>query len=128
MTPEEAGKLLGMCAAYDNRNVDDSAMYAWFRVVGDLPYGACETAVIEHYSASREWIMPADVRSRVKREQRDLAERGRVRELLDPDAYREQVASADEAFMRKLAARTGAKAIKGVPKPDYGTPDEGSGR
>lgn len=122
MTPEEAGKLLGICAAYDNRNVDDSVLYAWFRVIGDLPYGACETAVINHYSASREWIMPADVRSRVKREQRDLADRGRIRELLDPDAYRAQVQWADAAFMRKLAERTGAKAIKDVPKPDYGEP------
>ncbi len=122
MTPEETGKLLGICAAYDNRNVDDSALYAWFRVIGDLPYGACETAVIEHYSNSREWIMPADVRKHVKREQRQLAERGRIRELLDPDAYRREVRAADDAFARKLAERTGGRAIKAVPEPDYGAP------
>jgi hypothetical protein len=125
MTPEETGRLLGICAAYDNRNVDESSLYAWYRVVGDLPYGACETAVINHYSNSREWIMPADIRGRVKREQRDLADRGRVRELLDPDTYRAQVAAADGAFMRKLAAKTGGAAIKAAPEADYGTPDEG---
>lgn len=35
-----------------------------------------------------------------------------VRELLDPDAYRRQVAEADAAFMRKLAERTGGKHLK----------------
>lgn len=107
MTPEETGKLLGICASYDNRAVDEISVYAWFRVVGDLPYGACETAVIDHYSTSREWIMPADVRNRVRREQRDLAERQRIRELLDPDAYRKSVAEADAAFLRKLQERAG---------------------
>lgn len=122
MTPEEAGKLLGMCAAYDNRNVDDSALYAWFRVVGDLPYAECEQAVIAHYTDSREWIMPADVRKRVKRKQYEEEDRNRIRELLDPVAYRGEVAAADEAFMRKLAARTGDKQIKAAPNLDYGPP------
>jgi hypothetical protein len=105
MSPEEAGKLLGICASYDNRNVDELNVYAWFRVVGDLPYGECEQAVIAHYSESREWIMPADVRTRVRRAQRDGAERGRIRDLLDPEAYRAQVEAADGAFLRKLQAR-----------------------
>lgn len=119
MTPEETGRLLGLCASYDNRNVDDSALYAWFRAVGDLPFADCETAVIAHYRESREWIMPADVRTRVKRAQRDAADHGRIRELLDPDAYRAQVKAADDAFMRKLAARTGSLSVKGVPEADY---------
>jgi len=117
MTPEEAGKLLGMCAAYDNRNVDDAALYAWFRVVGDLPYAECESAVIAHYSDSREWIMPADVRKRVKRAQYDAEDRGRIKQLLDPDAYRREVQAADAAFMRKLAQRTGGKELKAPPEP-----------
>jgi hypothetical protein len=121
MTPEEAGKLLGMCAAYDNRNVDDSALYAWFRVVGDLPYAECEQAVIAHYTDSREWIMPADVRKRVKRDQYAAEDRNRIRELLDPDAYRAEVQAADDAFARKLAQRTGGKELKALP-PMYGPP------
>ena len=119
MTPEQTGKLLGICASYDNRQVDDIATYAWYRVVGDLPYGACETAVITHYSASRDWIMPADVRKHVKREQREVADHGRIRELLDADTYRSQVKAADTAFMRKLAARTNGVAIKAAPESDY---------
>lgn len=107
MTPEEAGKLLGICASYDNRNVDELNVYAWFRVVGDLPYGQCEQAVVAHYSESREWIMPADVRKRVKQAQHGEASRGRIRELLDPETYRAQVEAADGAFLRKLRDHTG---------------------
>lgn len=117
MTDEEVGQLLGMCAAFDNRSTDDSVAYAWSCVVGDLPYAECEAAVIAHYSQSREWIMPADVRTRVRRKQRDEAEHARIREVLDPVAYRAEVAAADEAFMRKLNARTGNKQIKQAPVP-----------
>lgn len=112
MTPEETGRILGLCASYDNRNTEDAATYAWFRAIGDLPFAECEQAVIDHYTEKREWIMPADVRTRVKRKQRDEADRGRIRELLDPDAYRREVQHADAAFMRKLAQRTGNARIK----------------
>lgn len=118
MTPDEAGKLLALCASFDNRSVDTTALYAWFRVIGDLPYAACETAVITHYSNSREWIMPADVRNHVRREQRELAEHQRIHELLDADTYRKQVKAADDAFMRKLAQRTGNLALKQPPEAD----------
>lgn len=117
MTPEESGRLLGICAAFDNRNVDDSAVFAWYSAIKDLPYPECESAVIAHYSDSREWIMPADVRTRVKRKQRDEAERGRIHELLDPDAYRREVEQLDGAFLRKLAKRTGGAELKAPPEP-----------
>jgi hypothetical protein len=107
MSPEETGKLLGACAAYDNRQVDEAAVIAWYRVVGDLPYPACEAAVSAHYAESREWIMPADIRGRVKRALRSAEDASRLRELLNPDAYRAEIAAADSAFLRKLAARTG---------------------
>lgn len=35
-----------------------------------------------------------------------------VRELLDPAAYRREVEQADQAFMRKLAQRTGRKELR----------------
>lgn len=118
MTPEETGKLLGICAAFDNRNVDHSAVFAWYSAIKELPYPECESAVIAHYSDSREWIMPADVRTRVRRSQRDLAEHGRIHELIDPAAYRREVGAADSAFLRKLAARTGGElTLKASPEP-----------
>ena len=61
--------------------------------------------------------MPADVRKRVKRAQYAAEDRGRIRELLDPAAYRREVEAADQAFMRKLAQRTGGKELKAPPEP-----------
>lgn len=106
MTPQETGKLLGICAAYDNRAADEAAVYAWYRVLGKLPYAACESAVVAHYAESREWIMPADVRRRARRELDHAADQQRLRDILDPGAYRRSVDAADAAFMRKLQART----------------------
>jgi hypothetical protein len=118
VTPQETGKLLGICAAFDNRNVDDAAVFAWYSAIKDLPYSECESAVIAHYSDSREWIMPADVRTRVRRAQRDLAEHSRIHELLDPDAYRREVEQLDGSFLRKLEARAGRElALKAPPVP-----------
>jgi hypothetical protein len=51
--------------------------------------------------------MPADIRGRVKRALRATEDARRLRELLDPAAYRTEIEAADSAFLRKLAARTG---------------------
>jgi hypothetical protein len=122
MTPEETGKLLGICAAYDRRTVGETDVIAWYRVVGDLPYSDCEAAVIAHYAAKREWIMPADIRGAVKRAQHAAEDRGSIRELLDPAAYQAKIAAADNAFLRKLAARTGQPAILKAIGPAYSEP------
>jgi hypothetical protein len=126
MTIDETVDLLTTCAAYDRRTIGKTDAVAWHAVVGDLPFDMAQQAVFAHYSESREWIMPADVRTRVRRQQRDQAERGRIRQLLDPDAYRREVAQADAAFMRKLAQRTGGKQIKQAPEP-YTETEEASG-
>ena len=122
MTLDETISLLATCAAYDRRTIGKTDAVAWHAIVRDLPFADAQQAVFDHYSESREWIMPADVRTRVKRKQRDEADRGRIRELLDPDAYRREVEQADQAFMRKLANRTGGKELKAAPDVKYGPP------
>jgi hypothetical protein len=117
MTLDETIDLLATCAAYDRRTIGKTDAVAWHAVVGDLPFADAQQAVFAHYSESREWIMPADVRTRVKRKQRDAAERGRIRQVLDPAAYRREIEQADQAFMRKLAQRTGGKELKAPPEP-----------
>lgn len=107
MTPEETGKLLGICASYDQRTVGEMDVIAWFRIIGQLPYGECEAAVIAWYTASRERIMPADIRAAVRRNRSEISNRNHVRELLDPEAYRAQIEKADAAFLRKLSQRIG---------------------
>lgn len=72
MDANEVGKLLGFMALADNRKPpeDDEgrkAMIAfWLGQVGDLDYADASQAVQDHYRDSREWIMPADIRRRVK--------------------------------------------------------------
>jgi len=122
MTPEETGKLLGICAAYDRRTVGEIDVLAWYRVLGDLPYTSCEAAVVAHYTTKREWIMPADIRSAVKRAQHAAEDHSRIRELLDPATYRTQIAAADSAFLRKLAARTGQPPGLRAIEPAYSEP------
>jgi hypothetical protein len=74
MTPGEVGKLLGLMALADNRKPPDEAdregrqamIFYWLEMIGDLTYADCAQAVRDHYRDSREWIMPADIRRRVR--------------------------------------------------------------
>jgi len=100
----EAGKLLALMALYDNRKVGTADVVAWLKVIGDLRYADCEPVVVAYYAETRERIMPADVRQRV-REARDerIREAGGVpappAELLDdPDAYRAALRAAATAL------------------------------
>lgn len=112
MTPDQTVDLLTACAAFDRRTVGKSDVVAWHAITGDLPFDLAQEAVFAHYRESREFIMPADVRTWVRRKQRDEADRGRIKQLLDPAAYRREVEQADAAFMRKLAARTANAQLK----------------
>lgn len=58
--------MLALMASYDYRDVDEITVVAWLEMVGDLPYADARQAVISHYRESRERMMPADVRDRVK--------------------------------------------------------------
>jgi len=68
----EVGLLLGLMALADNRKPpeDDEGRRAmiefWLGQVGDLDYADASRAVQDHYRDSREWIMPADIRRRVR--------------------------------------------------------------
>lgn len=66
MTPDEVIDLLTLIQSYDRRTVGRADVAAWLLVVGDLPFSDAHEAALGHYRESREWIMPADVRSRVR--------------------------------------------------------------
>jgi hypothetical protein len=74
MTPGEVGKLLGLMALADNRKPPDeddtegrqAMIRFWLEMIGDLTYADCAQAVRDHYRESRDWVMPADIRRRVK--------------------------------------------------------------
>lgn len=66
MNPSEAAELLGVAATFDRRTVGESDAVAWAAALHDITLDDAKRAVVEHYRESREWIMPADVRRRVK--------------------------------------------------------------
>jgi hypothetical protein len=67
VNPTEIGDLLGLAAIYDNRKVAEPDVMAWLQAIGDLPYDDSRAAVIAHYSASTDRIMPGHIRAAVKR-------------------------------------------------------------
>lgn len=75
MTLDETVDLLTVAAAFDRRSVGEGDAMAWHATLGDLDFEDSKQAVIAHYRDSREWIMPADVRTRVKAMRRDRLER-----------------------------------------------------
>ncbi|HMG65749.1 MAG TPA: hypothetical protein VK599_22615 [Streptosporangiaceae bacterium] len=100
MNSDEVGLLLGLMALADNRKPpeDDEGREAmigfWLSMVGDLRYIDAAEAVQQHYRESRNWIMPSDIRERVR-----AVRQGRLNITPvppappdvadDPDAYRE---------------------------------------
>lgn len=109
MTIEEAIDILKTAAAYDQRTIGKTDAVAWHAVIGDLPFGDAQKAVFAYYAESRERIMPADVRSRVKAMRRDRL----ARQVLpapdgDPDSpltYRASFA----AMLKRMADGFGGR-------------------
>jgi hypothetical protein len=67
MKPTEAAALLAIAAAYDNRKPDPDAATAWAMALDGLRFEDCRQVVVKHYQRSRDWMMPVDVISGVKR-------------------------------------------------------------
>jgi hypothetical protein len=97
---QEVTKLLAVVVAYDGRNVGESTVVAWFDALHGLTYEDCELAVREHYRDEPGWLMPAQVRQRVKAKLRDQASRADLTKAIAAPA--EGVAGPNDAY---LAAR-----------------------
>lgn len=67
MTPIEAGQLLAIAAAADNRKPNGIAAKFWATTLHGYRLADCEQAVARHYSRSNEFIMPFHVITEVKR-------------------------------------------------------------
>lgn len=104
MNAKECGKLLAQMAAYDYRDVDAVIVGSWLQVVGDLPYDDARAAVLAHYAASSERMMPAHLRQRVRAMRADRLARAIPEappaELADqPGRYRQAI----QAGIRRIA-------------------------
>ena len=67
MGRSEAAKILTLCAVYDRRTIGESDVAAWGDVLNLVRFEDAAVAVRQHYAASREWVMPCDVLTGVKR-------------------------------------------------------------
>lgn len=65
MTPEErrwlASHVLAKCAAFDNRKPNEATVLAWAEALDPMPLADAYRFVTDHYAASNDWIMPADL-------------------------------------------------------------------
>jgi hypothetical protein len=106
MKPAEAAALLTIAAAYDNRKPDADQAKAWAMALDGLRFKDCREVVVEHYRRSREWLMPVDVVSGVRRlRERRLLDYGPIPapEHLDPDSP-----TFDRDYRAYMADRTRA--------------------
>jgi hypothetical protein len=128
VTTDEVIDLLTLIASCDRRTVGKADVAAWTLTVGDLRFADAQEAVVSHYASSREWIMPADIRRRVKAIRSDRISRAVIPAppaglADDPGAYRAAMAAlerraGDGEFPE---AGPGTLAITGpAPKPQDG--------
>lgn len=66
MNRAETALALTLAAAFDRRTIGEADVEAWHTVLADLAFDDVKEAVAGHYATSRDWLMPADVRERVK--------------------------------------------------------------
>ncbi len=62
MSRTQVAQLLTMRATFHGVTVGETDVEAWFATIGDLDYDRSVAALVRHYSVSREWLMPADLR------------------------------------------------------------------
>lgn len=64
MNAADVNDLIRLCQGFDNRrDPDDLIIAAWLSVLGDIDPADARQAVVDHYATTRDWIMPADIRS-----------------------------------------------------------------
>lgn len=88
MNYAETHTLLELAQSVDNRKFDDMTVASWHAILGHLPYEDCARAVVEHFRASTDYLLPAHVaravavidreRRRCDRERRELEQARRV--------------------------------------------------
>lgn len=67
LEPAEVATLLGIAASFDNRKASEEAVIAWRVALAGISFTDARDAIATHYAETREWIMPSDIRTRVKR-------------------------------------------------------------
>jgi hypothetical protein len=98
MTPAETAEALTVAAAFDRRTIGEADVLAWHAALGDLDLDDVKDAIVGHYRDSRDWLMPADIRTRVKAVARVRADQHAA---LIPDADPDNPVAYIEAMRAK---------------------------
>lgn len=118
MTPAEAQTLIAIAAAFDNRRPDPDAAQAWALALEGLRFNDCRDAIVAHYRASRDWLMPADVRAGVK-----AIRRARVLAFGTPPDPPPEIAGDPQRYGDWLADTTRAIANGDLTRETYQPPE-----
>lgn len=115
MTPQEAGKILGLAAARDRRTVGEADILAWMEDLDGITFDEARQAVARHFQTTTGvWLTAGHVRAIVKliraeqkRHQRSdlLALPGRT----EPDPERGQRINRGIAVCADVIAKAKAK-------------------
>lgn len=124
MTPADASHLLTLAAFYDGRTIGESAARAWAEALADTDPTDARAAVINHYGETTRWLMPADIRVRVRVMRDDRIQRTPIDSPGDPDderAYRAAMARGIKAIAdrRALDHAIGSSSTSGHPSEEY---------
>lgn len=95
MNLQESATLVAVIAAYDNRTSDETTDQVWQHALDDVPLPDAVEAVHAHFRESTAWLMPAEIRARVK-----AARRARLAAAGPPDIP----PGLDQAAERRWAA------------------------
>jgi hypothetical protein len=104
---------------------DEFTADAWAEVLAPYDFAFEEArAAAAAIKRRQPYVDPHDLIAQVQRDRRPAAEAAHLATLFDRDALQASIEAADEAFMRKLAARRGSdRRLKAIPPPDYGGKD-----
>jgi hypothetical protein len=101
--------------------MDEYTADAWHDLLSDISLDEARAAVVT-VARRQPFCAASEIRAEVRRARAHETDQEHLRQLLDPQAHRAQVAAADSAFLRKLAARTGKSVELKAPEPLTGQP------
>lgn len=118
-TLADAYELLAVAQSFDRRTVGDFDAEGWRRAMHGLALEDCKRAVVEHYTTSTDWLMPAHVRHGVMRIRRDRLDRAQDHEPPDADpddpiAYQRALVDGRRRTADGTEKRRDMRAVEGV--------------
>jgi hypothetical protein len=117
VTAPEAAALLAIASSFDNRTQNSAATRAWAEALSDIDFDDAQTAIVRHYAATREWVMPSDIRHGVHVIQADRVANGPNLAEVELPTYLEEMDDGPEFDAAYLAwvKRQAELARKGLP-------------